>query len=290
MRTRTGWCVRLSAALAFALTGCAADEGAPSDVRDSGPVPESRERAREVAAAWDGSPAATAWREGYQPLDDELQVPRAAERAGVPAPFRSRDIVLAGDLPEESPLQGEMTWKGGGSLTVPLMTAREAYEDVDHGGRERPRLTVTRVEPGTMKLVTNHGLTTVPAWLFTLEGHDTPVRRAAVDPTALPEPPIRPVEEESDGLAPLEGLVEVSADGRTVVVRAGHGACDDGPAVSVVETGGSVVLFASVVGRDGGMCTKQLIVEEMRVELRHPLGERVLLDAFTGEPLTRATP
>ncbi|MFF0399559.1 hypothetical protein ACFYSJ_27915 [Streptomyces sp. NPDC005248] len=66
---------------------------------------------------------------------------------------------------------------------------------------------------------------------------------------------------------------------------ANHGACDDGPAVDVLETGGTVVLSASVVGTKDGPCTSQLLAKEVTVKLDRPVGDRVLLDAFTGRPV-----
>jgi len=61
---------------------------------------------------------------------------------------------------------------------------------------------------------------------------------------------------------------------------------DDGPAVHVLETEGTVVLSASVVGGpDGEPCTAQLLAEDVTVELDRPLGDRIVLDAFTGLPV-----
>ncbi|MER7001081.1 hypothetical protein ABT342_36255, partial [Streptomyces sp. NPDC000410] len=71
-----------------------------------------------------------------------------------------------------------------------------------------------------------------------------------------------------------------------VTVVALHGVCDDGPAVDVLETGGSVVLSASVQDRkDSGNCTKQAKLQQVTVKLERPVGDRVLLDAHTGQPV-----
>ena len=86
-------------------------------------------------------------------------------------------------------------------------------------------------------------------------------------------------------LLPRGRLVEVAGDGRSVTVLAHHGSCDDGPAVHALETDGSVVLYASVVGTREGPCTRDLRAEEVTVRLARPVGDRVLLDAFTGRPV-----
>ncbi|WDV30833.1 hypothetical protein OIM90_03930 [Streptomyces sp. AD16] len=75
-----------------------------------------------------------------------------------------------------------------------------------------------------------------------------------------------------------------------MTVVASHGACDDGPAVEALETRDSVVLSGSVKGEEPGNCTKQAIEQRVTVKLERPVGERVLLDAHTGQPLPYAGP
>ncbi|MFJ8927770.1 hypothetical protein ACIRLA_14445 [Streptomyces sp. NPDC102364] len=103
-------------------------------------------------------------------------------------------------------------------------------------------------------------------------------------PSKAPRPPVKPAHD-LPGF-PLNRLLQVSADGRSVTVVALHGVCDDGPRVDVLETRGSVVLSASVTGRGGErLCTKQGKLERVEVRLRKPLGDRVLLDAHSGSPV-----
>lgn len=71
-----------------------------------------------------------------------------------------------------------------------------------------------------------------------------------------------------------------------MTVVALHGVCDDGPVVDVLETRGSVVLSASgKYLKDDGDCTKQARMQQVTVKLERPLGDRVLLDAPTGQPV-----
>ncbi|PWI13903.1 hypothetical protein DI272_06875 [Streptomyces sp. Act143] len=262
--------------------------GCGSERADTGSRPAGTgDRAREVAAAWDGSRAAEVWRAGYYPLADVVQLPEHAFRNDDDKrAYSAGSFVLKAELPSGTPEKGKVEWESGSSLSLPLMDAREAYDSVAAGGGDGPHLTVTAVRLGGTTLVTSRGPATVPAWLFTLDGYDTPLKRVALKPSALPGSPIEAVGEvPTDDLMQVERLVEVSGDGRSVTVLAGHGACDDGAAVDVLETSGSVVLSASVVGASDGDCTAQLVLQEVTGELKRKLGDRVLLDAFTGAPV-----
>ncbi|WP_432011191.1 hypothetical protein [Streptomyces cucumeris] len=200
--------------------------------------------------------------------------------------YETGNFDLDGDLPDLPQKDGRVTWQSGGSLTLPLMGVRRAYKALDRDSSPGRHLTVTGAEPGEMTVMTSRGKATVPAWLFTLKGYNAPLRRAAVWPSTLPKPPIKPAGRvPTDVLAPLGGLVQVTAAGRSVTVVATHGSCDDGPAVNVWETRNSVVLSAATVGAKDGACTTEMRGKKMPVRLDRPIGNRILLDAFTGRPV-----
>ncbi|MDN3026999.1 hypothetical protein [Streptomyces sp. S.PB5] len=283
MRTRiTRTVALLLVPLALAMAGCGSEHGSRARIGDS------ESRAQKVADAWDGSRAAEVWREGYYPMADVVQLPDNAFRNEADKmAYGNHSFVLDGELPTTSPETGKVEWRSGGSLTLPLMGAQEAYDTIAPGGHKGPHLTVTKVELGRTTLVTSRGPATVPAWLFTLKGYDTPLKRVALAPSELPKSPIGPARETpTDWLMPLEQFVRTGADGRSVTVLAGHGACDDGPVVRALETAGSVVLSAAITGANDGSCTSQLLMEKVTVKLDRELGDRVLLDAFTGAPVT----
>ncbi|AZQ32722.1 hypothetical protein EJ357_04085 [Streptomyces cyaneochromogenes] len=286
MRTTTSRTVQLLIALGLLAAGCGTGT-AGSD--ESEPAPDTSPRALKVAKAWDGSPAAEIWHKGYYPMADAVQLPEDAfHNAADKEAYITDNFVLRGDLPEAPTKTAEVTWQSGGSLTLPLMKAREAYERVARSSGPPPHLTVTGAKLGETTLATSRGPATVPAWLFTIEGYDTPLKRVALDPSKLPEPPIGPVgNSPTDGLRELNELVEVAKDGRSVTVHAFHGSCDDGPRVDALETDGSVVLSAYVVDTkdDGLPCTDDLRTRKVTVQLDRPLGDRILLDAFTGRPV-----
>lgn len=262
--------------------------GCGSERADGARSTTSKDRAREVAAAWDGSRAAEVWRAGYYPLADVVQLPEHAFHSDDDkSAYAAENYVLDAELPAASPKKGKVEWESGSSLSLPLMDARKAYDSVARGGDDGPHLTVTAVKLGRTTLVTSRGPATVPTWLFTLDGYDTPLKRVALEPSVLPGSPIEPLENATDDLMELQQLVAVGRDGLTVTVLAGHGACDDGADVQVRETAGSVVLSASVLGATDGDCTAQLLFQKVTVKLKRELGDRVLLDAFTGAPVAQ---
>lgn len=270
--------------VAAAAVGCG-KETAPGGGGDEGTRADSK-RARQVAAAWEGSEAARVWQQGYYPLGDAVQLPEGAfHNDADKRAYATQNFELRGSLPDAPQKKGKIRWRDGDSLAVPVTAARAAYEKLDRGGNPGPALTVTGARLGEMKLLTSRGTATVPAWHFTIKGYDTPLKRVAVTPSKLPRPPIGPVRQQTDELMPLDGLDLVAEDGRTLTLRAGHGSCDDGPAVDVLETGGSVVFSASIRGVSDGPCTDDMHIEKVTVKLDRPVGDRMLLDAFTGRPV-----
>ncbi|MET9890322.1 hypothetical protein ABZZ47_08890 [Streptomyces sp. NPDC006465] len=248
---------------------------------------ERAERARRVSEAWDGSEAAKAWQEGYFPLDDPIRLPEDAFHNNADKlAYQNRNVELRGKLPDSSAKKGKIRWRAGGALTVSIDSAQTSYEGLAQGKATRAALVITGARLGERTLLTSRGPATVPAWHFTLKGYDTPLVRVAVaGPAKPPKSPIKSLKLPSDVLWPLGGLVSVSKDGRRVTVRAQHGACDDGPVVDVRETAGSVVLSGWIRGRSDGPCTKDLLAKEVTVKLDRPVGERLLLDAYTGGPV-----
>jgi hypothetical protein len=275
----------LSAAAAGAAAGCGTAEAGRTD---PAPPPRSNDRAHRVAEAWDGSRAAARWRADYHPIASVVQLPAGGLRNDADRrAYATGNFDLRAPLPYPREKSGRVTWKEGGSLTRPLVAAERAYRTLDRNSGPGPRLTVTKAELGEMTVLTGRGPATVPAWLFTLEGYAGPLKRAAVNPSELPAPPVAPLGPDvpTDVLAPLGGWTGTAQDGRSVTVVAHHGSCDDGPVVTALETRGSVVLSASVAGTDDGPCTSDLRGEKVTVKLDRPVGGRIVLDAFTGRPV-----
>lgn len=251
-------------------------------------------RAQEVADAWDGSKAAETWREGYYPMGDWVSPPAGGFHGAYDKrAYSLENYVLGGELPITTPEKGEVKWAGGDSLVRPLLDARQTYTALNRSSSpEEPHLTVTGARLGETTIATSRGPATVPAWLFTLEGYDEPLRRAALRPSELPPSPIGRIGDDvPTELAELPQLLQVSEDGRTLTVSATHGSCDDGPRVKAHETDGSVVLEATVAYVESDLpCTADMHYKKVTVELERPLGDRVLLDAVTGRPVPYGRP
>ncbi|MET8089060.1 hypothetical protein [Micromonospora sp. NPDC005220] len=299
--------------------GCAATGVGPVDAVRSpeGRVEAFDQRAAQVAEAWRPGPD---WRTGYVPLEGPtLLTGDPGFTPDTEAAFRS------GWYREEVPIPptrvgGEIRFTDG-RLTLPLVSAAEAYRQLDQGdplpcpgrpkrpGRPTPGgptvepgpdgwatsttqtaclpLTVTGVTFGAVPVRTSRGVAQVPAWLFTIRELATPVARLAVAPTAVaavPEPtaPARPL---PDGLVAAQDLAAV--DDARLTVRLGVGACDTGITPLVWERP-DVVVVGGGVTRATGECVAMLKLEPVTVTLAAPLGARPVLDVFTGAPLSIA--
>ena len=169
-------------------------------------------RAAAVAEAWSPMPA---WHTGYVPLQEPtVLVGDPGFSVDTKTAFSAgwyRDQIA---LPAAVPADGTVRFPDG-TLTVPLVSAAEAYRQLDQGDPPpcggRPKapntppagatggpdnavsspetacipLTVTAVKLGTVPLRTSRGQADVPAWLFTVEEMTAPVARVAVAPEAV---------------------------------------------------------------------------------------------------------
>ncbi|MGW3654793.1 hypothetical protein ACWD6R_03310 [Streptomyces sp. NPDC005151] len=292
MRIRTSRSVSLLAGVALSAAGLGAASGCGSQQEASSGTNAQAQRAQQVAAAWDGSAAAAAWRDGFHPMSDVIQLPRGGLRSKADRQaYQDHSFVLEGKLPATSPKDGRVAWDDGRTLTRPLVGADESYKTMAGGARVdgKQHLTVTGARLGEMSVATARGPAVVPAWLYNLKGYDSPLKQAAVIPSKLPQSPIKQALDVPG--YPLNRMVQMSADRRSVTVVALHGVCDGGPAVDVLETRGSVVLSASVKDQtDGGHCTKQGKLQQVTLKLDRPVGDRVLLDAHTGRPVPYRPP
>lgn len=282
---------RLIAMAVLAALGLGATSGCGSqtsgDQQEAHATAEAvRDRAQKVAEAWDGSAAAETWRAGYHPMSDVTQPPQGGLRSQADEEaYRNGNFVLRAELPATWPKNGRVVWSGGRSLSRPLLGADEAYKAMSGGNTDgKPDLTVTGVKLGEMTIATSRGPATVPAWTFTLEGYDSPLKRAAAIPSKRPKSPIG-----RTGDVPayrIHHLVRMKPESQSVSVVTMHGVCEESSSVEVFETRGSVVLSASVTNQeDGGLCTKQAKLQQVTVKLDRPVDDRVLLDAITGLPV-----
>ncbi|MEU8779545.1 hypothetical protein [Streptomyces sp. NPDC048606] len=277
--------------------GCGRGGGPPR----GGPE-DTLPRRERVAAAWQDPQVLRQWRSGFHPLGAQDWQPAGGFRSGADkAAHAAGNFTLRAELPAAPPPAVPVRFPDGGEVAVGLLTAGEAYAELDRAPDGDPTLsalTVTAVRFATTPARTGRGPAEVPAWLFTVEGYDTPLPRFAVRPEALPKPPIEPLAPFEGGAAPLWGYVAVPPGATSFEVTAGHGACDDGVAVDVLEGADTVVLAGRILpskdprgargahGESG--CDMSLRRAKVLVTLSRPPGERILLDSLSGAPLEAA--
>ncbi|MGA6173892.1 hypothetical protein ACPEIF_27020 [Streptomyces sp. NPDC012600] len=275
----------LAAGLCLLIAGLGVSACSSQDATEGKGTDELAHRARQVAAAWDGSTAASIRRAGYYPAGEETQPPEGGLRTKADEQaYENRNFVLRGALPT-GPNEGRVTWADAATIMRPLVEADASYRALaGRGVKGEPHLNVTGAELGEMNVATTRGLATVPAWLFTLDGYSSPLKQAAVAPSASPRPPIRPADDIPGH--PIHQFVQTAADGSSVTVVALQDACEGAPVVEALETRGSVVLSAPVQDRKkSGNCTKRAALRQVTVKLMQPMENRLLLDALTGEPV-----
>jgi hypothetical protein len=273
--------------------------------------------AADVADAWAAAPARDAWRTGYVPLENPLKAdPDARFDVRTKEALGRQTFRLAVELPARTPAEGTIRFPDG-SMTVPLISAAEAYGRIDMGdpppcptaSAEPPPpppsdagpdtsvssgidpadcgvLTVTDVALGQATLRTSRGEAQVPAWRFAIrELGGKVVTYAAVAAEAVSEVPAgSPAARPVAGLVAAQGLTGI--DGTTLRFTLGVGACDEDVTPLFLERADVVVVGGTVKPPSGDMaCIDLLEIRPVEVTLAAPLGARAVLDAVTAQPL-----
>lgn len=257
-------------------------------------APDLRPRMAEVARAWEGSGVLKSWREGFHLLQDPVRLPSDAFHDGADKiAYEERNFALRGELPAQPGRSTRIRWSDGATLDVTALSASAAYDALTGSAptRERP-LTVTGARFGELTLKTSRGPALVPVWFFDLEGYGEPLARVALADAERSEPPVKPLAPFEGGTTELTGHGALDPAGTGFTVDAGHGACDGGVAVDVLEGAGTVVLGGRILpGKEvaeGMGCPAILLQTKVPVTLGKPLGDRVLIDAASGRPLSYA--
>lgn len=253
-----------------------------------------RPRMAEVARAWEGSAELKEWREGFHLLEDPVRLPAGAFRDGYDKQaYEERNFALRAQLAAQRGQFGQpgrIGWADGTALDVTVLSAAATYDALAGGApaRERP-LTVTGARSGELTMKTSRGPARVPVWFFDLEGYAQPLARVALADAEPAEPPIPPMRPFDGGAAELFGHDAADPAGTAFTVEAGHGACDGGVAVEVLEGVDTVVLGGRILpGKkvgEGEGCPLIMLKATVPVTLTRPLGNRVLIDAVSGAAL-----
>jgi hypothetical protein len=288
------------------LAGCGPGGSGGAPAPGSGHADFDR-HAAEVAEARRASDAGAAWRDGFVPLEDLTVLPRDARFTGeTKVAYLSGWFRSTAQLSTRAPSGGSVRFPNGETMSVPLLSAADAYRAIDKGdppcsseggvapavqppGLESPpaakskvmpgqctALTVTGVKLGTVRLTTSRGEATVPAWLFTVDELARAVARVAVAPTAIKALP--------SGGPMVTGLDSVTVDGARLTFPI-IGGCAKEITPLAYETEDLVVVGVTSTPIDGA-CAAMAKVEHVTVTLRAPLGGRMVLNE-SGQPLRR---
>jgi hypothetical protein len=175
----------------------------------------------------------------------------------------------------------------------PLMSAQAAFGFfLSTAGKGPPAtvdLDVTSMRIGTAVFLTDRGYLTLPAWLFSLGGVQDPAAVLAVAPAAVYSAP---------GLStnpPTANMgVRLSPNGRTLTVTfagapSGTGPCD--LEYSLVRAVSKVGVALQVNGRQAhpdrvANCAMPASADHIVTVLSAPLGNRVVIDAENGAPVS----
>ncbi len=321
---------RRSIAIGAALLVALATGACAQTAQSATPAPQTasafEHRAAQVARAWDASGAARAWRSAFVPLEPLTTVGAdVGFTVATKQAFLEGRYAFAASTWPSAPSHGRIAFDGGGSMSVPLQSAADAYADLaahptecapaiepsapappdgagatgastvpgSVGGTAGPpsgcvRLRITDVELGAVTVLTSRGTAHVPAWLFTVSGLGAPIARVAVAPSAITLPPTPSGPDvQLPGIAGADSLVSVS--GRTVTFRIMVGACEHGFEPLVYETATSVVVGGTDIPDSGvTACPAIGLVKPVVAHLAEPLGDRLVLDVIGGQPLVIA--
>ena len=254
--------------------------------------------ARQEAVAWAHSRLAKAWRTGLVILSPDTL--SSGPGSGFPSgqdkmDFINGDLVFTGPAPSGAPA-AVVTWPGGSSMKVPVLSEARTFSELT-SSRQCPAcvttpLDVTAAKPATLAVGTSRGIANIPAWAFTLKGVSGPVIQAALPPGSYVTPGSKG-SPSAARLAPLgeaftgAGSATVSADGRTLTLRLFGGVCDATWGGLATEADGAVVVGGwEVDPHPDAPCAAVGVFLTTTVRLPAPVGDRVIIDASTGQPVT----
>ncbi|CAM3098579.1 hypothetical protein [Stackebrandtia soli] len=305
--------MRSIALILAALTLAACGQGGPDEPTDPKDAEAFNERAEEVAAAWKDADPASAWADELRVFDVKTSPPKGVELTEAQSSaFFVGYFDLDAELPEDS-FARSVTLPDDSEVAVEILNPHTAFEGLAFGG-EPPAdcanetepddgesddpdgtasnaapctvLTVTKVEAGSTTRWTNHGLLSLPAYLYTVDGIEGEFSQVAVALPERPELPVVEVPEFELGEDMKSAAYLVSMSDSQLEYTIGVGACDEKFRPLVHATDEFVIVAGSATYDGSEACTDQLIYQPVTVALDAPLGDRMVIDAVTGTMLT----
>ena len=284
---RVGVAVGLGGAILLSACGQSNSPGADAS--------DFKKRAKSVAAAWRSSGAITAWRTGLVPLGELTQV-SGFDDSDLKDAFAQGRIGLQGTL-DDIKTSGVVTFPDGTTMPVALVGAHTAYTGLAMpqgrpcASNERcAGLVVTGATLGTTTLLTNRGQATVPAWRFSVAGLTQPLVRVAIDPASMTTPPAPSFDSRPTNLG-VEVAQLIGVSGNEIRYQLWIGACETEPRPLVHEEADIIVLGGVVTPPPpNSTCTSQAIAAPVAATTATPVGDRPIVDAITGQAVTRKYP
>ncbi len=284
---RVGVAVGLGGAILLSACGQSNSPGADAS--------DFKKRAKSVAAAWRSSGAITAWRTGLVPLGELTQV-SGFDDSDLKDAFAQGRIGLQGTL-DDIKTSGVVTFPDGTTMPVALVGAHTAYTGLAMpqgrpcASNERcAGLVVTGATLGTTTLLTNRGQATVPAWRFSVAGLTQPLVRVAIDPASMTTPPAPSFDSRPANLG-VEVAQLIGVSGNEIRYQLWIGACETEPRPLLHEEADIIVLGGVVTPPPpNSTCTSQAIAAPVAATTATPVGDRPIVDAITGQAVTRKYP
>ncbi|MFC7533173.1 hypothetical protein, partial [Actinoplanes sp. GCM10030250] len=286
--------------VALLLGGCGeargdADGGAGGDGKAG-----EREQAREALDRYEEAVRAGGGGARFVPVGEITG--QVGEWEGAGAGDRKRSLaagrVVAGnDLPAAPEATGEVTWAGGDTVTLPLISATQAVDEMAMAGHpedcpECEPLEAIAARLVTVPVETTRGRAEVPAWEYRLKGTAVRITRPAIARSASVKitPPSWDPYNAPGGLAIDSAATSTGSRGMTVSFTGSPGPgsepCGADYTAEGVESAHAVVVIVETHPHaPGETCTDIGAHRTATVELKEPLGERAVLEVQQGLPV-----
>jgi hypothetical protein len=199
-------------------------------------------------------------------------------------------IIASIPLSEERPGKQEVRWTDGPKVDSEVLSAAQALKaliaDVAHPCLTSCKpLEITDAKLATGLAETPTGPAEVPTWVFTIRGTAVRVTRVAVDQSVTVTPGAWNVDDPPQGLSIVAARGDPSSSTLEVDFVGAEEACKITYDVEPLESDQAVVVIVDERFASDEGCPAVGILRTVKVTLRAPLGDRVVLEGRQGLPV-----
>ncbi|HYK96252.1 MAG TPA: hypothetical protein VE011_10360 [Candidatus Dormibacteraeota bacterium] len=198
-------------------------------------------------------------------------------------------------LSDETPSREKVSWVGGSSIDVDVLSAAAALANLVADGAggcaDCTPLVVTDANLATSLIETSVGPAQAPVWVFTLKGTAVRATRVAVDPSVTVEPPPYNADNPPVGVS-IDHAVGKSDSRKLTVsfvgaVKGGDQPCGADYTAEAVESDLAVVVIIEehLNPAASGSCDLVGHTRTASLTLNQPLGKRAVLEVRQGLPV-----